>query len=351
MGVFVIRRRFSSFQALVRFVFPAVFLFVMLSGCVYDGGSSAAASLLPVPGSEQPAENPGLNKEAGRNLPADLPSRAKNTVLIADLLKKEPVSRGVLCLVNRENPVRGDLIPESLESVLDNSGKPLIPAKTLDVKINRAALEAARAMFEDAEKEGLKGLIISSAYRSYALQKYFYDKKVEYYRGNHGPEEAVKLASMIVAPPGASEHQTGLAIDLTTAGLLKTGNHLSQSFAETPEGKWIGQNSWKYGFIVRYPEDKVDLTGIIYEPWHIRYVGIPHAELINKLGYCLEEYLEHIRLKSPILFTSHSGERYQILYYDSSYHWNACAVIPGNFRVWDITPYGRNGYIITLKLN
>ena len=84
---------------------------------------------------------------------------------------------------------------------------------------------------------------------------------------------------------GASEHQTGLTMDV---------NYLEQEFGNTPEGKWLAKNAHKFGFIIRYPKDKEKQTGIDWEPWHIRYVGRYHAEQMYKLNMCLEEYLVHI---------------------------------------------------------
>ena len=84
------------------------------------------------------------------------------------------------------------------------------------------------------------------------------------------------------ARPGHSEHQTGLAFDL---------NSLDQSFGQTKEGKWIAANSWKYGFILRYPQDKEAQTGYMYEPWHVRYLGKDVAKKVYDSGLCLEEYL------------------------------------------------------------
>lgn len=117
-------------------------------------------------------------------------------------------------------------------------------------------------------------IFIVSGFRSYATQDSLYSR----YCASDGKAEADTYS----ARPGHSEHQTGLAMDL---------NSLSSSFADTPEGKWLAANAWKYGFILRYPSDKVGITGYIYEPWHFRYVGTEHAQAIYESGLCLEEYL------------------------------------------------------------
>lgn len=123
-----------------------------------------------------------------------------------------------------------------------------------------------------ASKEGLS-IWISSGFRSYSLQESLYKR----YSDRDGQDAADRYS----ARPGHSEHQTGLAIDLNT---------ISQSFADTAEGKWIAENCWKYGFILRYPKEKEAQTGYMYEPWHIRYVGTQIAEDIYSSGLCLEEY-------------------------------------------------------------
>lgn len=126
-------------------------------------------------------------------------------------------------------------------------------------------------MQEAAAAEGID-LFIMSGYRSYELQESIYSR----YCARDGKDAADTYS----ARPGHSEHQTGLAMDL---------NSLSSSFADTAEGKWLAENCWKYGFIIRYPADKVALTGYMYEPWHVRYVG-DIAEEIYTNGLCLEEY-------------------------------------------------------------
>lgn len=128
-------------------------------------------------------------------------------------------------------------------------------------------------MIAAAEKDGIK-LWMTSGYRSYYDQQYIYNNYVK----RDGQEEADTYS----ARPGHSEHQTGLAYDL---------NDLTWDFGETPEGKWVAENCHKYGFILRYPKDKEAITGYIYEPWHIRYVGVEKAGEIYESGLCLEEFL------------------------------------------------------------
>jgi D-alanyl-D-alanine carboxypeptidase len=133
--------------------------------------------------------------------------------------------------------------------------------------------EAFNKMAEDASKQGLN-LYISSGYRTYAYQEQLYES----YAQSDGYANADKYS----ARPGYSEHQTGLCFDL---------NSVNDSFADTAEGKWVAENCYKYGFIVRYPKGKESITGYQYEPWHLRYLGEFLATDVYNSGLCLEEFL------------------------------------------------------------
>jgi D-alanyl-D-alanine carboxypeptidase len=133
-------------------------------------------------------------------------------------------------------------------------------------------------LFNQAEREGVI-LYAVSGYRSYQRQADIFARN-----SAQNPE-----ANRFSAKPGQSEHQTGLAMDLTnSAGVNK---QLSQDFGETKEGKWLKEKAWQYGFIIRYPSGKEDLTGYSYEPWHVRYVGKEAAQIIKDKGLVLEEYV------------------------------------------------------------
>lgn len=132
---------------------------------------------------------------------------------------------------------------------------------------------AFREMQAAAAEEGLD-IYISSGFRSYSTQASIYNRYCSY--------DGQAAADRYSARPGHSEHQTGLAIDLNT---------IEYSFAYTAEGKWVAENCWKYGFILRYPENKEAQTGYRYEPWHIRYIGVNNATAVYNSGLCLEEYL------------------------------------------------------------
>lgn len=139
--------------------------------------------------------------------------------------------------------------------------------------VNSEAKAAFEEMQADAAAEGLN-IYISSGFRSYDYQAGLYQRYVD----KDGKAEADRYS----ARPGHSEHQTGLAFDL---------NSIEESFADTKEGKWVQRNCYKYGFIIRYPADKEEITGYKWEPWHIRYLGKETAQAVYDSGLCLEEYL------------------------------------------------------------
>ena len=142
-------------------------------------------------------------------------------------------------------------------------------------------------MLTDCRAAGLEP-IVCSAYRTQATQTRLYNNKVARVRASGVPEDQVEAeAARWVAPPGTSEHQTGLALDIVAASY----QILDEKQEDTAEQKWLMENSWKYGFILRYPSEKSAVTGIGYEPWHYRYVGKAAAAEIYRTGVCLEEYL------------------------------------------------------------
>ena len=146
----------------------------------------------------------------------------------------------------------------------------------------------AQAMLDACKAAGLRP-VVRSSYRSQATQKRLYENKVSQWKGyGYSEEEARKKAATIVAVPGTSEHQLGLAVDIIDYNYP----YLNEQQETMPTQKWLMENSWRYGFILRYPNEKSDITGIIYEPWHYRYVGEEAAAEIYELGVTLEEYLD-----------------------------------------------------------
>lgn len=182
--------------------------------------------------------------------------------------KKTDTTKKELMLVNKFNYLEKDY---KIENVKEISSRYAYSENNSNDEI----MEHYKKMFKAAEDDGIK-LIISSAYRTYKEQEETYD----YYKNTKGEE----LGNKYAAKPGHSEHQTGLAFDILTL------NATTENFEKTKEFEWLKDNSYKYGFIMRYPKDKEYLTGYEYEPWHYRYVGIDAAKQIKNENITFDEY-------------------------------------------------------------
>ena len=188
---------------------------------------------------------------------------------------KQPIEDWMIRLVNCWNPLPEDFAVE-LASV---DGK---------YEMDARAVEPLQRMLEDCRAAGLEPMICS-AYRTQEYQVDLFEKQVRKQKwfGLQG-EEAVAAAAEVVAQPGTSEHQTGLAVDLCAADYQL----LDEKQEQTPEFQWLREHCASYGFILRYLPGTTELTGIIYEPWHFRYVGETAAQEIMEAGITLEEYLQ-----------------------------------------------------------
>ena len=186
-------------------------------------------------------------------------------------------------LINQANPLDPqDYIPPDLTDLVDTrkDGRPIQQIRFYPAKSLEAFLIEARA-------NGHANITVTSAYRSYDMQVSIFNTEVDKLRPVHG-DAAEELASRMIAYPGHSEHQSGLGVDMHSFGAA------AQDFGNQPDGKWLAANAHHFGFILRYPRDKTDITGIQYEPWHFRYVGRYHATKMYDLNLCLEEYHEQI---------------------------------------------------------
>ena len=156
--------------------------------------------------------------------------------------------------------------------------------------VDRAAYQPLKDMFAAASEAGVP-LNLVSAYRSIYLQDKLFTRSVNTYM-NKGLSEAdsINKANRERTFSGTSEHNTGLGFDI-----LQKGNYtLSTSFENSAQFAWLMENAENYGFVLRYAKDKTEITGIMYEPWHFRYVGVEHAKKMNELGLCLEEYIDYL---------------------------------------------------------
>ena len=191
---------------------------------------------------------------------SDPPKQASN---------KNVATEWYLILVNRWNPILDDYKVELMEMTNGQS-------------IDRRIYPALQEMFDAARRDGVYP-VVSSGYRTSEEQQRLLNNKIAAFRDEgYSPEESVFKAKSWVAAPGASEHQLGLAVDIGGDGI----NSIDYSVYE-----WMNQNSYKYGFISRYPAGKTEITGVNNELWHYRYVGTDVATEMYYQGLCLEEYL------------------------------------------------------------
>ena len=188
------------------------------------------------------------------------------------------ISDWELLLVNKNHKIPDDYIIE-LEEIETTH------------KVDKRIASSLEAMLNEARKQGLSPIICSS-YRTNTKQKQLYNDKIKEYRKlGYNRAKAEELASYWVAIPGTGEHETGLAVDIVS----KNYQILDEKQEETDVQKWLMENSYKYGFALRYPTDKKEITMINYEPWHYRYVGIENATYMKEHDMCLEEYIEYLK--------------------------------------------------------
>lgn len=174
-----------------------------------------------------------------------------------------------LLLINKQNPIPDNYKVDLVELANGQS-------------VDRHIYPALQDMFDTARAQGIYPVVVSG-YRTAEKQQSLMDEKISAYTAEgYDSSEAVKKAKEWVATPGTSEHQLGLAIDINADGVNSSGDEVYT---------WLAQNAHTFGFICRYPTDKADITGISYEPWHYRYVGVAAATQIHQQGVCLEEYL------------------------------------------------------------
>ena len=212
------------------------------------------------------------------NFPVDLSEMDPDLVRLANkqmFLPKDFVPRDLVTMKTRKQDKEGN-----------NTNGGVKKASGGTMKLREECAEALVAMLEDALDEGIS-LHLKSAYRSYQTQATMYYNRLQQ---NNGKDLGY------VTKAGASDHQTGLAADLIPKDWLEKGMTRAMGVAEGC--KWMANNCARYGFILRYPEDKEDITEINYEPWHLRYVGVPVATYIMENGLCLEEF--HMELQAAI---------------------------------------------------
>lgn len=222
----------------------------------------------------EPKEEEPLEPEKPSNPEEPVPEEAAEEPEFG-ILVENPENIDVI--VNKKRHLPENYVPEDLVPLTD------VPTVLSNPEVNqlrKVAYEALKDLFTAAKEEGYE-LHARSGYRSYYTQASLYASYVE----NYGKDAADKYS----AKPGQSEHQTGLSMDITCEAV---NFKLDTTFGDTEEGKWVAENANRYGFIIRYPKGKEEITGYAYEPWHIRYLGVDLAEKVYESGLTLEEYFQ-----------------------------------------------------------
>ena len=190
-------------------------------------------------------------------------------------------------LVNRQNLIPEDYKTRNLVNMRQECPSDVVTIKGSEIQGEKEAVDALVTMLRAAHQDGVTVWQVSAGYRSVKYQKELFDKQVAaYVAEGKSKADATSATRLTVADPGTSEHHTGLAFDITVPGT---------TFKGTKQALWLSAHCWDYGFIIRYEEDKQKITGYLAEPWHIRYVGLPHSTVMRDNGWALEEYLEHLR--------------------------------------------------------
>ena len=242
----------------------------MAQAAAQAGADPAAADAQqPQPSYTAPAPRRSTRKE--EILTEQVKKDIENSL---DAEVQDAIINGYLSLLNKDYILRDEL---DLDLVSIGGGH----------ELEERSADAITRMVEDAKKEGMY-INITSSYRTYLKQVSLFKNKIERLeKEGKVHTRAVEEAGKVVAVPGTSEHQLGLTVDFVTGSYRK----LDEGIRETKEYRWVEEHAWEYGYVIRYPSGKSGITGIISEPWHLRYVGIPAAKLMTEQGLCLEEFL------------------------------------------------------------
>lgn len=331
-------------------------LLLIISGTSYALSSSRTAP---------PPADDTLEQDGGSQLPSvELPSLPEEEPVDVDPAETDPTNQnsyyfdfvsmteadlgtGELVLVNNMIKFRGSVNEEELLVVRDNKNSSYMVSDR-NVMLLPSAMNALNEMLGDFfAATGNNGVMARSGYRTVEYQQELYEDDLASSGAN---------SSTLVAMPGYSEHHTGLVVDFTTYN-SQTDSY--REFDGTGDFAWIMENCHRYGFINRYPEGKEKLTLIDNEPWHFRYVGIPHASIMKDYDFCLEEYIDFIKnytIDSGFLLKdTDDGARYIVYYVPLSSGETTAVYHPKKHGSDEFYPYsisGNNvdGFIVTVQL-
>ncbi|MEO4053962.1 M15 family metallopeptidase [Solibacillus sp. CAU 1738] len=225
---------------------------------------------------------------------------------------------GDLILVDSEHPVDNSALPNDVValSTLKATSFSFDPT----IELSGQILQPFYKMIDAANADGVSNFIINSSYRSQTAQQQLFET----------------MGTDLALPPGYSEHNAGLSVDIgSTTGIMEGSK----------EAAWLEKNAARYGFILRYPPNKSHITGIQHEPWHFRYVGLPHSDIIAKNNWTLEEYLAHLQQEKSI--TTHiDGHQYEVIYYDLTDSLNIPVPTTHSYK---LSGDNMGGMIVTIK--
>ena len=253
-------------------------------------------------------------------------------------LQQSDLHDGFLLLIGNSYPCEHDGI--DLVNMSESSNGTYL-LSNLIMEANETTLNQMNLMFGDFHAAvGDNDVMISCCYRSRSLQQELYDEEI----AEKGEEEG----SRWVTQPGCSEHQSGYAFDLS----LMDDNGIITEFDGEGKYGWIAENCAHYGFVIRYPEDKTDITGIYHEPWHIRYVGTAHAYYMQQNNLCLEEYIELLKeysVENPLEYQDVEINRWSI-YYVPAENGTTEVPVPDGCE-YEISGNNVDGFIVTVSVN
>jgi len=286
--------KFKMGRAIAGLIIIIIAIILLVQGCngnAEEPAGPAGEPAGPVSGQEDPVDvpEPPAEPDPEPEVPADppeappeeppadeplvdLPETSDGPVQLTD---EEISDMDILILVNKTYTLASDYEPADLAPI-KYYAEDRSPAARF---MRQEAADHFHEMIEAAAADGYT-IVMTTAYRSYGFQSTLWN--------NYVARDGEEAASKYSARPGTSEHQTGLAADVSAASVNFA---LTQDFGATEEGKWLAENAHKYGFILRYTKEGEEITGYMYEPWHFRYVGEDVAKEIHELGCTLEEYL------------------------------------------------------------
>jgi len=240
---------------------------------------------------------------------------------VAIQITDEQVYTGNLLLVNKDHAV--PVTSKAFETVKLSAHPQLTTDFSLlddSIRLTSFLIDKFSNMIEAAKNDGITHFMISSGYRDKLEQNQLFQE----------------MGAQYALPAGYSEHNLGLSLDIgSTQGKME----------HAAEGKWLMNHAWEHGFILRYPEDKTAITGIVYEPWHFRYVGLPHSAIMYDKDFVLEEYLDYLREQKSITATI-DGQVYEIFYYAISH--DTWIDIPQDVE-YEISGDNMSGVIVTVR--